>query len=282
MITDMKLGMYEKAVPRGLPLEEKLRLAKEMGYDYLELSTDESEAFRARMKMTPEEIAELRNTITKLQFPIYTMCLSGNRIIPIGSEDPETRERGMELIYDAVRFANAIGIRIIQVMAYDEYYKEQNETTVKLFMENLRKAVEYAGSYGVMLALENVDIPLMDELDKGVKIVEEINSPWLNLYPDLGNIYANGFSNEEGNAQYRRAARYIVASHVKDTIPGQCRDINYGDGGIDFKMFFKTLIDIGFSGPLTLEMWDQGDGKCYEDAARAVTFVKEKMKEAMS
>ena len=41
-----KFGLYEKALPRDLALSEKLRIAKDLGFDYFELSTDESEEFQ--------------------------------------------------------------------------------------------------------------------------------------------------------------------------------------------------------------------------------------------
>ena len=44
-----KFGLYEKALPRDLALSEKLRIAKDLGFDYFELSTDESEEFQARV-----------------------------------------------------------------------------------------------------------------------------------------------------------------------------------------------------------------------------------------
>lgn len=38
-----RLGLYEKAMPDELSLEEKLLLAKKIGFDYVEISIDETE-----------------------------------------------------------------------------------------------------------------------------------------------------------------------------------------------------------------------------------------------
>ena len=35
-----KIGLYEKAIRNSLPWKEKLEVAKECGYDYLEMSID--------------------------------------------------------------------------------------------------------------------------------------------------------------------------------------------------------------------------------------------------
>jgi len=43
-----------------------------------------------------------------------------------------------------------------------------------------------------MLALENVDCEFGDSLDKLMNYVKEINSPWLQLYPDFWKSYSYG------------------------------------------------------------------------------------------
>ena len=226
-------GLYEKGLPRDLDLKEKLRLAKELGFDYFELSTDESDAFKARVTMSPAERQAVKAAMQEYEMPIWTMCLSGTRNCPIGSEDPAQREAGMELTRNAIHFAADMGIRIVQVMAYDEFYGERNEKTHAFFIENLAECAREAASCGVMLALENVDIETMDTLEKGLDIVREIHSPWLQIYPDIANLYATGKGNEWAREQYRIARDHIVASHVKDTVVGTVRDIAFGAGEVD-------------------------------------------------
>ena len=45
-----QLGLYEKAMPSDLSWEEKLNLTKESGFDYLEMSVDESDEKLAKLK----------------------------------------------------------------------------------------------------------------------------------------------------------------------------------------------------------------------------------------
>ena len=262
---EQHFGLYEKALPRSLSLPEKLRTAKELGYDYFELSTDESQEFQDRMTMSREARQEIRRAIWEYDMPIWTMCLSGTRNCPIGSEDEALRAKGIKLTKDAVHFAADIGLRIIQVMAYDDYYGERNERTHALFLDNLKEVTREAASCGVTLALENVDIDTMDSLEKGLDIVHYVDSPYLQIFPDIANVFATGVGNEGACAQYRAAASHIVASHVKDTVIGKFRDVPFGEGDVGFPLFFSTLRDMDFHGPLTLEMWAQN----YEDPVKS-------------
>ena len=270
-----KFGLYEKALPGTMSLPEKLRTAKELGFDYFEISTDETDAFQQRMRMSRGERKDLREAIWEYQIPIWTMCLSGTRSCPIGSLDPALREKGIQLTIDSIHFAADIGLRVVQAMGYDEYYGERNERTHELFLENLAGLAKEAGSCGVMLALENCDTDTMDSLDKGLEIVRRVGSPWLQIYPDIANLYSHGKGNAWCRDQYRKAAEHIVASHVKDTVVGKVRDIPFGQGEVEFVPFFAMLREIGFSGPLTLEMWAHNYDKPVQAAAEALSFIKE-------
>lgn len=44
-----QIGLYEKALPNSLTLNEKLVLAKDIGFDFFEISIDESDEKLARL-----------------------------------------------------------------------------------------------------------------------------------------------------------------------------------------------------------------------------------------
>ena len=57
------IGIYEKALPNVFTWEEKFRAAKMAGFDYMELSIDESDERLARLDWTDEEIEMLRSVM---------------------------------------------------------------------------------------------------------------------------------------------------------------------------------------------------------------------------
>ena len=52
------IGLYEKAMPKDLTWKEKLTAAKEAGYDFVEISIDETDEKLARLEWTKEERLE--------------------------------------------------------------------------------------------------------------------------------------------------------------------------------------------------------------------------------
>lgn len=148
------IGLYEKAMPGTLSWQEKLEAAKKAGFDYIEISIDETDEKLARLDMPKAERMMLINTCLVMGMPIRSMCLSGHRKFPIGSNDPAIEARGMEIMEKAINLADDLGIRIIQLAGYDVYYEKGNEDTKDRFVKNLAKAVNMASAKAIVLGFE--------------------------------------------------------------------------------------------------------------------------------
>lgn len=182
------LGLYEKSMPPTLNWKEKLLAAKEAGFDFVEISIDETEEKLSRLEMSKKERFELIQLMTETGISIRTMCLSGHRKYPLGSSDEEACQRGMEIMKKAIDLAQDLGIRIIQLAGYDVYYEESTLQTKQRFLKNLKKAANMAEKAGVLLGFETMETEFMNTVGKAMKYVTLVSSPYLNVYPDIGNI----------------------------------------------------------------------------------------------
>ena len=122
----------------------------------MEISIDETEEKLGRLDMSEEERLGLVSLMKEAGLPIRTMCLSGHRKFPLGSSDPAVRSRGMEIMEKAIRLADDLGIRIIQLAGYDVYYDESTDETKRQFAENLIKATEMAAKVGIVMGFETM------------------------------------------------------------------------------------------------------------------------------
>ena len=57
--------MYEKSMPSDLSWEQKLTYCKDAGFDWLEISIDESDAKLARLDWSNEEIKAVKDAMDK-------------------------------------------------------------------------------------------------------------------------------------------------------------------------------------------------------------------------
>ena len=108
----MPIGLYEKALPDAMSWEERLAAAGQAGYDFIEISIDESDERLSRLDWSASERAALRRSIDNTGVRIMTMCLSGHRKYPLGSHSPELRRQGQEILRKAIEFAGDIGLRV--------------------------------------------------------------------------------------------------------------------------------------------------------------------------
>lgn len=252
----MPVGIYEKALPADITWEERLRQAGQAGYDFVEVSIDESDLRLARLEWPVSERVALRRAIANTGVPIKTMCLSGHRKYPLGSASPKVRSRALDILHRAIDFAADIGLDIVQVMGYDVFYEPAYAGTEARFLDGLQHGVRWASAAGIMLALENTDLEFVDSVDRGLRLLDMVNSPWFQLYPDMGNLAAAGYDPAE---QLRKAAGHLVAVHVKDTVAGVVRGVPFEEGIVPFGEVFQALAEIGFWGPLMVEMWSHMD-----------------------
>ncbi len=268
---DVLVGLYEKALPTEWPWEQRLETAARAGYRYMEISIDETDARLARLD-NPVEQREIRKAVESSGTPLLTMCLSAHRRFPLGSADPALRARGFDILRRSIDLALFTGVRIIQVGGYDVFYEPHTAETVARCIEGLHIATEWAGSAGVMLALENVDVALTASLRDSMKLVVEMDSPWFQLYPDMANVTAAGF---DPCSELMLCVGHLAAIHVKDGRPGAIRGVPFGAGAVPFDDVFRTLRNAGFRGPMTVEMWAQYAADPVDAAHLARAFVQD-------
>ncbi|WP_252232884.1 TIM barrel protein, partial [Clostridium sp. ZBS15] len=145
-----------------------------------------------------------------------------------------------------VNLASDLGIRIIQLAGYDVYYEDGNDETRKYFEENLKLSVDIASSKGIILAFETMETEFMNTVEKAMEFVEMVNSPYLQVYPDCGNV-KNATLNYGTTVidDFETGRGHIAAVHLKETVPGKFREITFGTGHVNFEEVIKKSWELG-------------------------------------
>ena len=259
------LGLYEKAMPARLPWRDKLAFAAEAGYDFVELSIDETDERLARLGWGAAETAALAQAARDSGVALGSICLSAHRKYPLGATDPAVRAHGLDIMEKALALASALGIRTVQLAGYDVYYEPGSPETRAMFLENLRRAVDLAARAGVLLGFETMETPFMNTVRKAMAYVDTINSPYLGVYPDAGNL-SNAAASEGGSvaADLAEGRGHLIGLHLKPTKPGKFRDLYFDDPEqhVDFPAVIRAAWDLGVRRYVT-ELWhlDRPDWK---------------------
>lgn len=259
------MGLYEKALPPELSWREKMEWARRTGFDYIEISIDETEERLARLEWNAEEREQFNTLMLQTGVPVRSMCLSGHRKYPLGSHDPAVAARGMDIMAKAVLLAEDLGIRTIQLAGYDVYYEEGDDETRSRFEENLKKAALMAAEGGVVLGFETMETEFMNTVEKAMHYVSRVNSPYLQVYPDIGNITnaAKRYGRDVLN-DLRTGEGHLVAMHLKETVPGVFREVPFGTGHVDFESAIQAAWVLGVR-RYVAEFWYTGSKNWQDD-----------------
>ncbi|MEG1639328.1 MAG: sugar phosphate isomerase/epimerase family protein [Ruthenibacterium sp.] len=122
---------------------------------------------------------------------------------------------------------------------------------------SLKKIIPILKKYRIKLALENHEYETSMEL---VRVIEQINSPWIGLHYDFGNAM---MAWEQPVEAAKNMAPYTITTHFKDHIVIPCPDDTYqyvvcgvpaGQGNIDLKECLRIMMENSQLTRLNVEM----------------------------
>lgn len=278
------LGIYEKALPKNISWAQRLQIAQKLGFKFVEMSIDETDERLARLDWDEAEILAVQKAINETGVGIFSICLSGHRRFPFGSLDSEVQAKALEMMDKAIDLASRLGVRNIQLAGYDVYYDEKSLSTRENFIVNLKKAVKMAAAKQVMLSIEIMDDPFMNSISKFNKIKAQVKSPWLQVYPDLGNL--NAWPENDLAYELEMGIDSIVAVHVKDTknvtvdFEGQFKNVPFGQGDVDILACLRILKRLDYEGTFLIEMWSETSDQPELEIQKALDYLLPIFKEA--
>ncbi len=273
----VELGIYEKALRWTGSWHDLFRQAADAGFSFVDLSVDETPEREARLAWTKPERKAVLEASEATGVRIGGLCLSVHRKIAPGSADPGLRERAREVLYEGVDLCADLHIPVLQVAGYFAYYEDQHPNAREWYEECLRSGTEYAALKGVMLGIENVDGTDITSISAAMTIVDKVSSPWLQLYPDIGNIAEQGLSITD---ELSRGSGHMLAIHAKDVRRGEPRRVPMGEGIVDWDEAFAELARQQWSGRIMIEMWNDDADDSAERASAARTFIANRLEAA--
>lgn len=272
MFYQRPFGIYEKALKPSAWKQMFSDVAK-AGYDYFELSLDESSERLKRLEWKTDQIQEVRNAADRNGIKIFSACFSGHRCYPLGSANAETEKKSVSMLNQAIELCAKLDIRVLQIAGYDVFYEPHSEDTAKRYIANLSKGMYRAEQLGIMLAIEPVEV-FLTSVENTLKVVKEINSPWLHVYPDIANMASLDIDPVK---QLELGIGHTIAIHIRDALPNYFYGVEPGKGIIDFESVFAKLDEIGYAGPLTIEMWNLNDPNYLQVITEARQFMLDKI-----
>lgn len=241
LLKTLKIGMIKS----DGGLAEKFQLAKEAGFDGIEL---DSPGFN---------VEEAKRAVETSGLPVDGTVCSTHWNIRHTSPDSGTRAKALADLQQAIRQTHAVGGHtVLLVVGKGEDGPE--EEIWKRSIENIRKSLPLAAELGIGIAIENVWNQFLydhagDEnqtADKYAKYVDEFNSPWIGMQFDIGNHWKYGNPAD----WIRTLGRRIVKLDIKGYSRAKKNWADITEDDIPWADVRQALDTIGFDGWVAAEV----------------------------
>jgi hexulose-6-phosphate isomerase len=261
--------------PQGMPLAERFRLAKDAGFDAMEIRMSDDVA----LDSTPEQMKQLAADASKAGIAIASMWvsrpLSDN---PINSPDPAVRAKGVAALEKSIDLAHHAGCGALLIyparLGSGARFQIGSQDTWDRVSEAFRQVIPAAERAKVILTPENVwNKFLLSPLEmRG--FVDQFRSPWLQTHFDIGNVVQYGYPQDWILTLGSRIKRVHVKDYKLSSRSGPGGFVGLLEGDVDWKAVMAALVKVDYRGYLSPEV---GHDKSDPDQLKKVSLALDKI-----
>ncbi len=247
-------------LPRGMTYADRFALAREAGFEAIEMQTITKD----------EEAAEIKEASKKTGLRIHSVMNSDHWRFPLSSDDPKVvadSVKGMETsLKNAMLWGADTVLLVPAVVDAKTSYQDAWTRSQRVIRERL---LPLARDMKVTIAVEEVWNKFLLSPIEFAKYIDDFQSPLVRAYFDVGNVVIYAFPQD----WIRTLGARIVKMHLKDfnfdRRNGKFTWKNIGEGDIDWPEVRRALADIKYAGYVTTEL-DGGDAAYLKDVSARV------------
>ena len=251
----MKKAIGDNMIPKKWSFEQGLELVKKSGYDGIELWLGDVPWFQ--METTDTEVSGLRRKVENAGLVVSNVSTGLHWETPLSSRDPKVRAQAIRIVEREIETAALLGCDAVLVVAglvtaevpYNEVYMR--------CLDAMNQLAPAAVKAGVKIGCENCNSEqrfLLSPREFGT-FLDEVNSPFVGLHLDVGNIHDTGFAEQWIEMHGPRITRV----HLKDPMKKRGRSgepvyTNLFLGDNNWTAIRAALTKVGYDGWLVAEM----------------------------
>ncbi|MGQ9617094.1 MAG: sugar phosphate isomerase/epimerase family protein [Spirochaetota bacterium] len=221
--------------------------AKELGFEVVDISISNTDTFPAQ---------KVRDKASEVGIEVVTTIGLSEDANPI-SPDSKKRKRGVETLKRAIDINVEIGSKIIGGLTYAAWGyltgRPRTEQEWKWSIEAMREVAEYAKKRSdLIIAVECVnrfETHFLNIAEDAVKYCREVGTGNVKVHLDSFHMIREEESFEK--AVKTCGKEYLGYVHVCENNRGIP-----GTGLVPWRVFFRAIKEVGYSGPLVIESFD--------------------------
>jgi hexulose-6-phosphate isomerase len=245
---------------KELSYAERFRIARDAGFDAIEMQTVVRE----------DEAAEVRDAAMRTGLRIHSVMNADHWRFPLSSSDPDVVSRGVAGMDTSLRNAALWGadavLLVPAVVDQTTSYRDAWTRSQQVIRDRL---LPLARELKVIVAVEEVWNKFLLSPLEFARYVDELDSPWLKAYFDVGNVVFYGYPQDWIRSLGARIAKVHLKDFHLDRPNGRFAWTNLGDGDIDWRDVRRAFDEVGYRGYFTTEVAG-GDAAYLRDLAGRV------------
>jgi sugar phosphate isomerase/epimerase len=171
----------------------------------LDLDGTELTSYYFPQSPTPKYLRQIKAEAFRRGLDISGTAVGNNFNLPPG----EKRDRQIASVKRWIEFADIMDAPVIRIFSGNARPDVPKEEAQRLAVEGMQECCDYAGKYGVFLALENHQ-GLTNESADMLSMVRRVNSPWFGVNMDTGNFFT-----DDPYGDLEKIAPYTITVQVK-------------------------------------------------------------------
>ena len=241
--------------PRALSYVERFQLAKDVGFEGVEIGTITD----------AREAEEIKAASAKTGLVIHSVMNADHWKYPLSSADPEVVSKsvaGMEASLRNAKLWGADTVLLVPAVVNPETsYKDAWTRSQRVVKERI---LPLARELKVVIGMEEVWNKFLLSPLEMASYVDEFASPWVKAYLDVGNMLFYGYPQDWARTLGKRIQRVHIKDFKLDRGKGQFSWKNIGEGDVDWPEVRKALGEVGYDGWVTTEI-EGGDAAYLKD-----------------
>ena len=218
---------------------EKMQAIKEAGYEGVEPNSH----------MDQDQVVE---ALAQTGLKAASVCCNTHWNLTLTHPSEDIREKGLDGLKQTLRDAKRYGATSILLVPGTVGNGTSYEQCWQRSIEQIRKAIPLAEECGSVISIENVWNDFITKEDEAARYLDEINSPWVKWYFDVGNIIWYGDPIDWINKLGKRIHRLHLKEYSRDLAMKKGRGAGFGakflEGANNWPGIMKALDDTGCDG----------------------------------
>jgi len=188
----------------------------------------------------------------------FTLFAVGDTYLPSWIEpQEERREIRIQHTLQCLKVADFFGCKNISVPPGGPVGEISRKKAIALFHRGLERVAPLAQELDIKILVEPEPELLMEKTREFQEFIVDVKSSAIGLNFDIGHFFCAG---EDPSGAFEELFQWIGHVHLEDI--ASSREHNHlilGHGAIQFQKVFKTMINLGYVGDVSLELYPYVD-----------------------